>query len=97
MNETSREFLARGSIGAAFGGLGRGTVEGNLPVLTPRESQVLKFLATGGSYVEIGRELKIELNTVRTHIRSLYDKLGVINRAEAVNLGWSFGLLQHGR
>ena len=64
------------------------------PAMTPRESRVLELLATGNSYLEIGRELRIELNTVRTHIRSLYKKLGVGNRAEAVNLGWSFGLLR---
>ena len=95
MNETSSQVFTRRSTRATPGGHGRGTVEGNLPVLTPRETQVLEFLATGGSYLEIGRELTIELNTVRTHIRSLYDKLGAVNRAEAVNLGWSFGLLQH--
>jgi DNA-binding CsgD family transcriptional regulator len=31
---------------------------------------------------------------VRTHVRALYRKLGVENRAEAVNLGWSHGLLR---
>jgi DNA-binding NarL/FixJ family response regulator len=64
------------------------------PSLTPRESAVLELLSTGASYAEIGRDLGIEINTVRTHIRSLYEKLGVENRAEAVNLGWSQGLLR---
>jgi ATP/maltotriose-dependent transcriptional regulator MalT len=53
----------------------------------------LELLATGGGYAEIAGHLEIEVNTVRTHVRSLYDKLGVQNRAEAVNLGWSLGLL----
>jgi LuxR family maltose regulon positive regulatory protein len=61
--------------------------------LTPKEHLVLELLATGAGYAEIARSLDIELNTVRTHVRSLYDKLGVQNRAEAVNLGWSLGLL----
>jgi DNA-binding NarL/FixJ family response regulator len=65
-----------------------------VPVLTARERQVLHLLSTGGGYAEIARELAIGLNTVRTHVRSLYDKLGVENRAEAVNLGWFLGLLQ---
>jgi two-component system nitrate/nitrite response regulator NarL len=82
-------------MGAALDGPAGASLKDGIPALTPREIQVLEFLATGGSYVEIARELKIELNTVRTHIRSIYDKLGVINRAEAVNLGWSFGILQH--
>ena len=65
-----------------------------VPRLTQRESAVLTLLATGGSYTEIARELKIELNTVRSHMRSLYDKLGVENRAEAVNLAWNLGILR---
>jgi DNA-binding NarL/FixJ family response regulator len=64
------------------------------PVLTAREASVLELLATGFSYAEIARELAVGLNTVRTHIRSLYDKLAVENRAEAVNLGWNVGLLR---
>jgi DNA-binding CsgD family transcriptional regulator len=64
------------------------------PRLTARETEVLRLLASGGAYAEIGRELHIELNTVRTHIRSIYEKLGVINRAEAVNIGWSLRLLR---
>jgi DNA-binding NarL/FixJ family response regulator len=67
-----------------------------LPSLTPRETEVLGLLATGGSYVEIAGDLGVELNTVRTHIRSIYEKLGVENRAEAVNLSWRLGLLRRG-
>ena len=67
-----------------------------VPVLTPKETAVLKLLATGGSYAEIAGDLGIELNTVRTHIRSIYEKLGVENRAEAVNLAWNLGLLHRG-
>lgn len=64
------------------------------PALTPRQSAVLELLSTGASYCEIGRDLGMKVNTVRTHIRSLYDKLGVENRAEAVNLAWARGLLR---
>jgi DNA-binding NarL/FixJ family response regulator len=64
------------------------------PHLTSREAAVLEHLATGASYAEIGRELEVQLNTVRTHIRSLYDKLGVENRAEAVNLAWNLSILR---
>jgi DNA-binding NarL/FixJ family response regulator len=65
-----------------------------LPSLTRRESAVLDLLSIGLSYAEIGHELTIELNTVRTYIRSLYDKLGVQSSAEAVTLGWTLGLLR---
>jgi DNA-binding CsgD family transcriptional regulator len=66
------------------------------PSLTRRERAVLELISTGASYAEIGRDLGIEINTVRTHVRSLYDKMGVENRAEAVNLGWALGLLRPG-
>jgi DNA-binding NarL/FixJ family response regulator len=64
-----------------------------VPALTPRETGVLELLATGGGYAEIAADLGVELNTVRTHIRAIYEKLGVENRAEAVNLAWNLGLL----
>lgn len=65
------------------------------PVLTARQGEVLSLLATGAGYAEIARELRIGINTVRTHVMSLYEQMGVENRAEAVNLAWRFGLLQH--
>jgi DNA-binding NarL/FixJ family response regulator len=67
-----------------------------LPALTPKERRVLDMLSDGASYAEIGRGLDIGVNTVRTHIRSLYEKLGVQNGAQAVSLGWSLGLLRPG-
>jgi DNA-binding NarL/FixJ family response regulator len=73
--------------------LGHRAPASNAPRLSRQEHRVLDGLSTGASYAEIGRSLGIELNTVRTHVRALYEKLGVENRAEAVNLGWSLGLL----
>jgi LuxR family maltose regulon positive regulatory protein len=67
-----------------------------LPMLTAREREVLELLSTGAGYAEIGRELAVSVNTVRSHIRSLYDKCGVANRAEAVNMGWHLGLIARG-
>jgi len=67
------------------------------PALTLRERQVLELLSNGASYVEIARELAIGLNTVRSHIRSLYEKCGVTNSAEAVNLAWNVGILARAR
>jgi len=63
--------------------------------LTRREAEVLDRLSSGASYAHVGSELRIEINTVRTYIRKLYGKLGVQNRAEAVNRGWNLGLLRH--
>ena len=61
--------------------------------LTERELAVLRLLATRLSNREIGRELYVSLNTVRTHIQAIYRKLGVATRAEAVALARELGLL----
>jgi DNA-binding NarL/FixJ family response regulator len=52
--------------------------------LTEREDQVLAHLAKGHSYKEIADLLNISFETVRTHVRSVYDKLHVHSRTEAV-------------
>lgn len=52
--------------------------------LTDREEQVLASLAKGLSYKEIADTLKISFETVRTHVRSVYEKLHVHSRTEAV-------------
>jgi two-component system nitrate/nitrite response regulator NarL len=71
----------------------RARCQAPLPALTPRERDVLTLLSTGAKYAEIAAELGIGMNTVRSHIRSLYDKCGVQNGAEAVSLAWNLGLL----
>jgi putative nucleotidyltransferase with HDIG domain len=52
--------------------------------LTPQEHAVLRQLATGKVYKEIGTELGIAASTVRSHCNSMYRKLDVIDRANAV-------------
>jgi len=52
--------------------------------LTEREEQVLASLAKGLSYKEIADALTISFETVRTHVRSIYEKLHVHSRTEAV-------------
>ncbi len=51
--------------------------------LTEREGQVLAHLAKGHAYKEIADLLNISFETVRTHVRSIYDKLHVHSRTEA--------------
>jgi DNA-binding NarL/FixJ family response regulator len=51
--------------------------------LTEREEQVLGLLAKGFAYKEIAGQMNISFETVRTHVRSLYDKLHVHSRTEA--------------
>jgi LuxR family maltose regulon positive regulatory protein len=52
--------------------------------LTTAERRVLRLLDSDLTLREIGRELDLSLNTVRTHTHSIYRKLGVSSRAEAV-------------
>lgn len=61
--------------------------------LTAKEQEVLRLLATRLSRREIGQRLYVSLNTVKTHQRALYRKLGVENRAEAVARARELGLL----
>jgi LuxR family transcriptional regulator, maltose regulon positive regulatory protein len=61
--------------------------------LTERELAVLRLLPTRLSTPEIGRELHVSVNTVRSQVRSVYRKLGATSRAEAVTLAQELGLL----
>jgi len=51
--------------------------------LTQREQEVLNFLAKGYLYKEIAGTLGISINTLRNHLRAIYDKLHVHSRTEA--------------
>lgn len=52
--------------------------------LTPREREMLAALAGGLTNQQMAGQLSISLNTVKFHLKNLYDKLGVNNRAQAV-------------
>jgi len=52
--------------------------------LSPREQQVLNWLAEGFSYKQIAAEMNLSMGTIRTYIRSMYEKLHVNSRTEAV-------------
>jgi DNA-binding NarL/FixJ family response regulator len=56
---------------------------GSLPVVSPREEEVLRLLADGLTDREIADRLGISPRTVETHVGSLLNKLGVRNRAQA--------------
>src|SRR5215211_4862360 len=57
---------------------------GLLEPLSEREQAVLRLLPTLLSYTEIGSELFVAVNTVKTHVKSVYRKLDVSNRRDAV-------------
>jgi len=61
--------------------------------LSDSELRVLRYLPTNLSGPEIAGELYVSLNTVRTHLRHLYTKLGTHRRAEAVARARALGLL----
>ncbi|MFB6397184.1 response regulator transcription factor [Polymorphospora lycopeni] len=61
--------------------------------LTERELQVLRGMSDGKSNAEIGRELFVSEDTVKTHARRLFRKLGARDRAHAVAAGFRAGLV----
>jgi two-component system response regulator DesR len=62
------------------------------PRLTPREREVLRLLSKGQTNKEIGAELFLSPETVRTHVHKAVVRLGVRNRTEAVAKGLREGL-----
>ncbi len=63
--------------------------------LSDREVDVLRLLESDLGGPDIARELSVSVNTVRTHTRHIYAKLGVTNRREAVREAVRLGLLRH--
>ncbi len=61
--------------------------------LTPTETAVLTLLPTHRTLAAIGDRLGIGRPTVKTHVQHIYEKLGATNRAEAVELAESAGVL----
>jgi LuxR family maltose regulon positive regulatory protein len=65
--------------------------------LSPSELRVLRFLPTNLSRPEIAGELSVSVNTVNTHLRRIYAKLGANDRSEAVNRARELRLLSAAR
>ncbi|MBN8991424.1 MAG: response regulator transcription factor [Rhizobiales bacterium] len=66
----------------------------NLPVLTPRQAEVLALLAAGLGNKEIRHQLGIAERTVRAHLTELFHLLGVHSRMQAVIRGRELGLIE---
>jgi DNA-binding NarL/FixJ family response regulator len=64
----------------------------DLPALTDRESEILAMIAAGSTNREIASALYLSPHTVKEHTSTLYRKLGVRNRAEAVQRSQRLGL-----
>ena len=70
-----------------------GEVDELIEQLTPRETETLELLAQGLANKQIALELEISEHTVKFHVSSIYAKLGVTNRMEAVRMGLQLGLI----
>jgi len=62
--------------------------------LTPRELEVLEWMATSKTYRQIGETLSVSEETIRSHAKNILEKLGEPNRAQAVLAGIRKGLIQ---
>jgi DNA-binding CsgD family transcriptional regulator len=61
--------------------------------ITPRELEILGLIAAGLSNRDIADRLCVSENTVKTHSRRLFDKLGAKRRTQAVQIGKASGLI----
>jgi pimeloyl-ACP methyl ester carboxylesterase/DNA-binding CsgD family transcriptional regulator len=97
--EVTVEFLG-GAAHVAPAGIPTATAAGTatrhdpaaLASLTDRERQLLELVARGGSNAEIARQLFISEKTVRNHLTSIFEKLGVDSRAKAIVLARDHGM-----
>ena len=64
--------------------LPRGPVKGLVEQLTDREQMVLSYLPSRLSNAEIAAELRVSLNTLKSHLKHIYRKLGVAGRNDAI-------------
>ena len=64
-----------------------------LHALSPRETDILTLIAEGLSNKEIARSLDIGPETVKSHLKSVFTKLGVERRAQAVSRAQTLGLV----
>lgn len=70
--------------------------EAEREMLSARERNIVELIAQGQSNKEIARSLGITPETVKTHVKSVFTKLGVDKRAQAVSRAQALGLLKQG-
>ena len=79
-------------VGTSAPAAAAGPVPSTLPVLSPRELQVLRLLARGHTNREVATLLTLSVKTVETHRSRLLEKLGARTRAELVQIANQLGL-----
>ncbi|MDA0183430.1 LuxR C-terminal-related transcriptional regulator [Solirubrobacter phytolaccae] len=77
------------------GSLGAGTLGAPAEPLSPAEELILLQLPTSRSNTEIAADLFLSPNTVKTHLKAIYRKLGAHSRTEAVHRATALGLLKN--
>jgi LuxR family maltose regulon positive regulatory protein len=93
---TARTYVRRLLAGMSTTADAAPAQRGLVDPLSDRELGVLRLLATELSGPDIARELIVSLNTVRTHTKNIYAKLGVNSRRAAVRRAEELGLLRRG-
>jgi two-component system response regulator NreC len=78
---------------AVAAGLKNDGANGERPVLSPRETDVLKLMALGHTNREIGEQLSLSVRTVETHRAHIQQKLGLSSRPELTRYALSHGLI----
>lgn len=61
--------------------------------LTPKEREVMTLIARGYRYREVAQELDISVKTLETHMKHIFDKLGVASRHEMTRIAFSTGFV----
>jgi len=101
VGEYARRLLAAAGRAGAAGPSGPGRPapagQGLADPLSGRELDVLRLLASDLDGPDIARELSVSLNTLRTHTRNIYAKLGVHSRRAAVRQAAELNLLSRAR
>lgn len=92
----ARKLLTRFKSDAARNSESKATPAVDAPpgVLSPRETEVLTYIAKGFSFNEIADLLGMSAHTVTTHVKRIYQKLAVHSRGEAVYEATQMGLLR---
>lgn len=75
--------------------LGERPQRAEAPGLTPRETEILGYLADGWSNAEMADRLGLTLRTVKFHLSGLFAKLGVSRRTEAIREAHNLGLIRY--
>ncbi len=70
--------------------------QSELESLTPREREVVTLIARGFKYREAAEELGMSQKTMETHMKHVFDKLGVASRSEVTRLAFETGFIRPG-